>query len=326
MKKRKIIFIGLAIVLIVVGVSLFVINETNMTLTGRFVYDVSIVNLQEVFRSLITGLYGFDSPNEPIDGGGPDGGGGPYCGDGSCNGEETCDSCSDDCGECPPECGDGECNGDESCESCTDDCGECPPEEPPEDGGDDDGGGGGGGGNGGGLPILNDTFEAEIAEVPGNDTAEDETDDGGGAGGDVVEEIPEETIIEVSKTILEEKSGEEEQVAELITGEESEPVSESGEEGGVSEVSCVQKIVCGEWSRCNYANVGDVFSGNIEAIGYERRLCKDEKRCINDYIEERNCLPPEVEISKTEKGVSVIESGEEVASVRVDQGRLIIDL
>ncbi len=25
----------------------------------------------------------------------------PYCGDGSCNGDETCESCPDDCGECP---------------------------------------------------------------------------------------------------------------------------------------------------------------------------------------------------------------------------------
>jgi outer membrane protein OmpA-like peptidoglycan-associated protein len=50
----------------------------------------------------------------------------PECGDGECNGDETCETCEGDCGACPdPECGDGECNGDETCETCVDDCGEC---------------------------------------------------------------------------------------------------------------------------------------------------------------------------------------------------------
>jgi hypothetical protein len=59
------------------------------------------------------------------------------CGDESCSGDETCESCEEDCGECPPdpECGDESCNGDETCESCEEDCGECPPE--PECGDDD---------------------------------------------------------------------------------------------------------------------------------------------------------------------------------------------
>jgi cysteine-rich repeat protein len=52
----------------------------------------------------------------------------PECGDGVCNGDETCETCPEDCGECPPECGDGVCEGDETCETCPEDCGECPPE------------------------------------------------------------------------------------------------------------------------------------------------------------------------------------------------------
>jgi hypothetical protein len=54
----------------------------------------------------------------------------PVCGDGTCDSTESCESCIDDCGECPapgPVCGDDECNGDETCASCVDDCGECGP-------------------------------------------------------------------------------------------------------------------------------------------------------------------------------------------------------
>ncbi len=50
-----------------------------------------------------------------------------YCGDEECTPGETCESCPEDCGECPPECGDLECNGEETCATCVADCGECPP-------------------------------------------------------------------------------------------------------------------------------------------------------------------------------------------------------
>jgi len=54
----------------------------------------------------------------------------PYCGDGVCSGTETCETCPEDCGECPPTpyCGDGVCSGTETCETCPEDCGECPAE------------------------------------------------------------------------------------------------------------------------------------------------------------------------------------------------------
>jgi V8-like Glu-specific endopeptidase len=47
------------------------------------------------------------------------------CGDGSCVAGETCDTCPDDCGDCPF-CGNGTCDADETCESCSADCGDCP--------------------------------------------------------------------------------------------------------------------------------------------------------------------------------------------------------
>ena len=50
------------------------------------------------------------------------------CGDDTCNSDETCESCEEDCGECPPdpECGDAACNGTETCGTCVEDCGACP--------------------------------------------------------------------------------------------------------------------------------------------------------------------------------------------------------
>jgi hypothetical protein len=49
------------------------------------------------------------------------------CGDGLCDpAVEACDSCPQDCGECPM-CGDNTCDGNENCESCPGDCGECAP-------------------------------------------------------------------------------------------------------------------------------------------------------------------------------------------------------
>ncbi len=64
---------------------------------------------------------GCDSPedrdeyNEPV----------AYCGDGSCNGAETCETCTADCGVCPPVCGDGVCDSIENCSYCPSDCGVC---------------------------------------------------------------------------------------------------------------------------------------------------------------------------------------------------------
>lgn len=51
---------------------------------------------------------------------------GVVCGDGVCTPEEEdCETCSNDCGECPF-CGDGVCDSaGESCAGCPDDCGEC---------------------------------------------------------------------------------------------------------------------------------------------------------------------------------------------------------
>ena len=43
------------------------------------------------------------------------------CGDGSCNPDEACESCPEDCGECP-KCGDAKCVPTENCESCLGDC------------------------------------------------------------------------------------------------------------------------------------------------------------------------------------------------------------
>jgi hypothetical protein len=49
----------------------------------------------------------------------------PVCGDLECNGTETCESCPEDCGECPVGCGDNVCDEEENCSSCPDDCGVC---------------------------------------------------------------------------------------------------------------------------------------------------------------------------------------------------------
>ncbi len=51
------------------------------------------------------------------------------CGDEECSVDESCESCEEDCGECPaePTCGDETCNGTETCTTCADDCGACPP-------------------------------------------------------------------------------------------------------------------------------------------------------------------------------------------------------
>ncbi|GAB4509594.1 MAG: hypothetical protein Tsb0020_26210 [Haliangiales bacterium] len=53
--------------------------------------------------------------------------GGPTCGDGVCEPGEDCETCPEDCGECPPPpvCGDGVCEPGEDCETCPEDCGEC---------------------------------------------------------------------------------------------------------------------------------------------------------------------------------------------------------
>ena len=50
-----------------------------------------------------------------------------YCGDGSCDPSENCNTCSSDCGVCPPGCGDGTCQTSENCSSCVADCDVCPP-------------------------------------------------------------------------------------------------------------------------------------------------------------------------------------------------------
>ena len=43
------------------------------------------------------------------------------CGDDTCDANESCESCPEDCGECP-ECGDGVCDDGEDCDACPDDC------------------------------------------------------------------------------------------------------------------------------------------------------------------------------------------------------------
>jgi hypothetical protein len=323
-KKKRIFFIVLISVLVLISFSLFLINETNRSLTGRFIYEVSIVNLQEFLRSLITGwpLQGTNDVFDEFDDGGSEGGNppAPFCGDGSCNGDETCDTCTEDCGDCPIEfCGDGSCNGGEDCSSCSEDCGTCPPPN--------DEGGGGSSSDEKNTPLVNDTFEAEIIEEPeNNETSGDELTEGGGeeSSSKVTEEAPKK-VVEISKTILEEKSGGEEKVASLIRGEKSvSGVGNNGEE--TNEVSCIQRITCGKWSKCSYSRVEDVFSDRVKTIGYERRICKDESRCINDYLEERTCVPPEVEVVRTAEGVSIKEGEEVVADIRIDEGKLIIDL
>jgi len=47
------------------------------------------------------------------------------CGDGTCNGDEDCETCPEDCEECPGDCGDGDCGEEENCYACPEDCGEC---------------------------------------------------------------------------------------------------------------------------------------------------------------------------------------------------------
>ncbi|GEM_PF-1457831 len=52
----------------------------------------------------------------------------PFCGDSSCSDNESCETCPQDCGQCPPQCGNANCEEGESCGSCPQDCGQCPPE------------------------------------------------------------------------------------------------------------------------------------------------------------------------------------------------------
>ncbi|MBI5485852.1 MAG: hypothetical protein HY905_00820 [Deltaproteobacteria bacterium] len=64
------------------------------------------------------------------DGGGDDGEDTPtaVCPNGLCEEGESCDTCTMDCGACPPRCGDGSCQPDyESCWDCAEDCPTCPP-------------------------------------------------------------------------------------------------------------------------------------------------------------------------------------------------------
>lgn len=50
----------------------------------------------------------------------------PVCGDGACGEAEDCETCAEDCGDCPPVCADGTCEEGETCSSCPADCGACP--------------------------------------------------------------------------------------------------------------------------------------------------------------------------------------------------------
>jgi hypothetical protein len=51
----------------------------------------------------------------------------PGCGNGICSPLEDCGSCPVDCGTCPEACGDLNCDPDENCQNCPEDCGACPP-------------------------------------------------------------------------------------------------------------------------------------------------------------------------------------------------------
>ena len=54
----------------------------------------------------------------------------PFCGDFFCDEFEDCETCPEDCGDCPPDpfCGDSFCDEFEDCDTCPEDCGDCPPE------------------------------------------------------------------------------------------------------------------------------------------------------------------------------------------------------
>ncbi len=88
------------------------------------------------------------------------------CGDNECSPDESCTDCPADCacgeaascvnGACVPDpfCGDGDCT--ESCETCVEDCGECPPSCPAAQGVPD-----------GGLAVAGDTCAAQGVKTCG---------------------------------------------------------------------------------------------------------------------------------------------------------------
>ncbi len=99
---------------------------------------------------------------------------GSECGDGTCDLDESCQTCPQDCGECPPEweCGDGTCDSNETCSNCPADCGEC------DDGDDGDDGSDGGGGSGGGGSSGSDCGDGYVEgseECDGDDNLDGQT-------------------------------------------------------------------------------------------------------------------------------------------------------
>ncbi|MBI5502261.1 MAG: hypothetical protein HY907_18605 [Deltaproteobacteria bacterium] len=73
---------------------------------------------------------GSGADGDADDGGGDDGADVPVavCPNGLCEEGESCETCTLDCGACPPRCGDGSCQPDyESCWDCAEDCPTCPP-------------------------------------------------------------------------------------------------------------------------------------------------------------------------------------------------------
>jgi hypothetical protein len=96
---------------------------------------------------------------------------GSFCDDGTCNSDEDCETCPEDCGDCPviPYCGDSTCDANEDCSSCPGDCGECEGEEEgEEEGGDgDEGSGGGGSGSDCGDGYAEGSEECDMDDLEG---------------------------------------------------------------------------------------------------------------------------------------------------------------
>ncbi len=56
--------------------------------------------------------------------------------------------------------------------------------------------------------------------------------------------------------------------------------------------SCTPKINCGDWSDCsidyNFETLTNFYEKNVLG-GMRKRMCVDSNRCVNNYIEEKNC-------------------------------------
>lgn len=65
---------------------------------------------------------------------------------------------------------------------------------------------------------------------------------------------------------------------------------------------CTPKIKCTEWSQCVYTDkVENLLAGKISFGGYKDRLCVDENRCSDSFIEEGICEESyDLQLSETE--------------------------